>query len=495
MCDSARLLSVRVSTDSDADDDARLLGPSLDEYAEASARLLDGGASTDADAVPSRPRPRLHSVGAAVAGAFAALVVILVLVSERSGPVDTSHTAKISLSAQRSMRVSQLDAVRDADEAGEAGAASDYGGYHAGQGGDVEPLGRLDFGDERYDWSQLAPEWTTSVERTTTAAPCGWVEENIFYPGNDLQDGSKVPSPEECCAQCAQNSECVGWSWERSTWDCALKGNKPRPMLAKLADERYVSGQPTQVRAAVPLMTPQAGQSLFCFSLMMPYGYEPVLLGWQFEQGASIFACDEYAVYSNVTLTVAPGLTSQPIASSLACAKGGEFKTALNTDIFIAVWARIVSDGRFRFHDFTVKVDPDAVFMAQRLRGYAARHPERASGLYLNNCRRGMHGPVEVLSRRAVEVWWGGIPGCQAHFGTVCSGPCEWGEDMFMDQCLDKVLKVDRKNNSKLLVEEACDPPKGWESCKDEHIAAYHPFKEVGAYKTCLVSSGITGLA
>ncbi|CAK0807321.1 unnamed protein product, partial [Prorocentrum cordatum] len=122
----------------------------------------------------------------------------------------------------------------------------DYGGYHAGQGGDVEPLGRLDFGDERYDWSQLAPEWTTSVERTTTAAPCGWVEENIFYPGNDLQDGSKVPSPEECCAQCAQNSECVGWSWERSTWDCALKGNKPRPMLAKLADERYVSGQPTQ---------------------------------------------------------------------------------------------------------------------------------------------------------------------------------------------------------------------------------------------------------
>ncbi|CAK0873467.1 unnamed protein product [Prorocentrum cordatum] len=126
--------------------------------------------------------------------------------------------------------------------------------------------------------------------------------------------------------------------------------------------------------------------------------------------------------------------------------------------------------------------------MAQRLRGYAARHPERASGLYLNNCRRGMHGPVEVLSRRAVEVWWGGIPGCQAHFGTVCSGPCEWGEDMFMDQCLMKVLGVERVDEPGLLLEENCDPPAGWQSCENSAAAVFHPFKDpidIASYSGC----------
>lgn len=488
MCDSARLLSVNASEvpqDSDADDDEGLIGPSLDEYAEASARLLDRGPQ-DAGAASSRTRPRLQSLGTGIAGALAALVVLLVVVAERSGPAGTSHQAKISLSAQRPVWTSQLDAVGDA---GDPGAASEWHDDPAAQGADVEPLGRLDYGDERYDWSQFVG-FTTTVARTTTPVPCGWVEEGFYYPGNDLQDGSKVPSPEECCSQCAESSDCAAWSWDRSTWDCALKGNKPRPVLAKLADERYVSGQPTQVRTAVPLSVPQAGQSLFCFSLMLPYGYEPVLLGWQFEQGASIFACDEYAVYSNVTLTVAPGLASQPVASSLACAKGGEFKTALNTDIFIAVWARVVSDGRFRFHDFTVKIDPDAVFMAQRLRGYVSRHPERASGLYLNNCRRGMHGPVEVLSRRAVEVWWGGIPGCQAHFGQVCSGPCEWGEDMFMDQCLMKVLGVERVDEPGLLLEENCDPPAGWQSCQSPAAAVFHPFKDIASYSACHFAAG-----
>jgi len=489
MCDSARLVSARASVapqDPDgADDDEQLLGSSSDEYAEASAWLLDGGPQ-DADVVSSRPRRRLQSLGTWVAGALAALVVFLVLVAERHGPVGTSRKAKISLSAQPSVWASQLDAVGDA---GGASAAPEWHDYAAGQEGEVEPLGRLDYGDERYDWSQFVG-WTTTAARTTTTLSCGWVEENFYYPGNDLQEGSKVPGPEECCSQCAESSDCAAWSWERSTWDCALKGKKPRPVLTKLVDERYVSGQPTQVRTAVPLSAPQAGQSLFCFSLMLPYGFEPVLLGWQFERGASIFACDEYAVYSNVTLTVAPGLTTQPVASGLACAKGGEFKTALNTDIFIAVWARVVSDGRFRFHDFTVKIDPDAVFMAQRLRGYVSRHPERASGLYLNNCRRGMHGPVEVLSRRAVEVWWGGIPSCQAHFGQVCSGPCEWGEDMFMDQCLMKVLGVERIEEPGLLLEENCDPPAGWKSCQSSATAVFHPFKDIAAYSACHLAAG-----
>jgi hypothetical protein len=231
---------------------------------------------------------------------------------------------------------------------------------------------------------------------------------------------------------------------------------------------------------------------------MIPSGMEPILLAWEFDHQVSLFRCDEYAVFSNSTLTVVPGLVSKTVASDLHCEKGGEFGTALNTDIFIAVWRAVVADGRFKYHDWVVKADPDTVFFSARLRTMVQKYDEDVktapNGVYLNNCHRGMHGPIEVLSKRAVQVWLEGIPNCQSHFVQLCEGDCQWGEDMFMDQCLGKVLNVDRKNNSKLLLEEACDPPQDWKSCKDEHIAAYHPFKEIDAYRTCLISSGVTSL-
>jgi hypothetical protein len=326
------------------------------------------------------------------------------------------------------------------------------------------------------------------------------VEENTYYPGNDLD----VPlygllTADDCCAKCATNSSCYAWTYKKDTQECALKGNKPLEALTKITDPDYTSGQPTQVRTAIPLTVPAPGQStLYCWALMLPGTMEPMLLAWEFENAQSIFTCDEYAVFSNSTLTVVPGLVSKVVASDLHCEKGGEFGTALNTDIFIAVWRAVVADGRFKFHDWVVKADPDTVFFSARLRTMVQKYDEDVktapNGVYLNNCHRGMHGPIEVLSKRAVQVWLEGIPNCQSHFVQLCEGDCQWGEDMFMDQCLGKVLNVDRKNNSKLLLEEACDPPQDWKSCKDEHIAAYHPFKDIDAYRTCLISSGVTSL-
>merc|ERR1712217_933498 len=70
------------------------------------------------------------------------------------------------------------------------------------------------------------------------------------------------------------------------------------------------------------------------------------------------------------------------------------------------------------------------------------------------------------------------------------NGDCFWGEDLFMDQCLSKVLGVTRENDFRLLVEDHCDAPSGWRSCTDSSKATFHPFKTVWEYQECLVNAG-----
>jgi len=231
---------------------------------------------------------------------------------------------------------------------------------------------------------------------------------------------------------------------------------------------------------------PDPTGKLFCFALMLPHGGEPKLLKMQYSINANIFGCDEYSVFSNQVLEVGPGLLTSVVNSTLKCGKGGEFGTALNTDIFLAVWAEVLRQGRFLFHSWTVKADPDCVFFPNRLRKLLQHHePDPENGVYLNNCKYGMHGPLEVFSRNAVVAWGDSRERCVKHFTELCSGPCLWGEDMFIDQCMQRVVGAQRDDEWSLLVEDHCDAPEGWTDCKDTDKVSFHPFKEVSDYEEC----------
>jgi hypothetical protein len=229
------------------------------------------------------------------------------------------------------------------------------------------------------------------------------------------------------------------------------------------------------------------GQSLFCWALTVPGSYEVPLLAFQSGQAASIFGCDEYTVYSNQVINIVADLTTTMVDVDLHCEKGGEFGTALNTRIFVTIWSVLIDSCKWLRHDWTVKADPDTVFFPHRLRQVLPRHAQGERGTYINNCNRGMHGPIEVFSRLAVEAWWEGHLACRDHFAAVCGGrECEWGEDMFIDQCLSKVLGVRQEYDGDMLLEENCDPPPGWRSCSSPGTVAFHPFKDIGEYQTCL---------
>jgi len=217
------------------------------------------------------------------------------------------------------------------------------------------------------------------------------------------------------------------------------------------------------------------------------------LLRSQFARGASIFGCDEPVVVSNVSVSLgetAHGavleitLISGSLDAQTGVVEGGLGRaTALNNDIFRRVWQRIFGDGIFRKHDWTVKVDADTVFLPGQLRKRLEVFGQRADGsqaMYLNNCKYGLHGPLEVLSRRAVGVFEAGLERCRRH-----PHPVDIGEDWFLAGCLD-LLGVNRSDAFDMLCEVECGLQPSPCLSGPSHCVAFHPFKTPERYFQCL---------
>jgi hypothetical protein len=313
---------------------------------------------------------------------------------------------------------------------------------------------------------------------------------------------------------------------------------------------------------------------------MLPGSYEEALVRIQHQRSASIFGCDGHAVYSNGSIQIGLDLVTKVVDSDLHCELGGEFNTAMNTAIFMAVWDKVDEDADFLNFDWTVKVDPDTVFFPARLRPVLAKHEEvpryrkatkgsrgtdmdvlrcdlfgsvgdgsctdsfqwsggekslhecgtecsrynnckgiawgqqgecvllgrlterpgddagwqqyekePSRGVYINNCKYGLHGPIEIFSSEAVTELVRGREKCKKHFNRGCGGECAWGEDLFIDQCLWKVLGTQRDDAFDLLQEAHCEPPDGWDKCTGEVPVAFHPFKDAEAYQICMESA------
>lgn len=231
---------------------------------------------------------------------------------------------------------------------------------------------------------------------------------------------------------------------------------------------------------------------------MLPFGYEVELLAWQYAHQVSIFDCEKFAVYTNRSMEVGSGtgLFTHVVDSDLHCQVGGDSQSALNSWIFIAVWKKVLSDGYWREYPWTVKVDPDAVFLPLRARPILMQYYGEP---YINNCHYGMHGPVEFFGQPAMAAlngeyeasYDGKAPkACveELHFGL-------WGEDMFMDQCLRKVLQVTNGEPPalapELMCEAHCDCPE-WIWCSGDQVS-FHPFKSIDSYKNCMANVFATG--
>lgn len=345
-------------------------------------------------------------------------------------------------------------------------------------------------------------------------------ETDVVTP-DGLEPQQGVSSAEECQQMCTKEPSCNAFAWGAArnapglTDVCFMKtigeGQKP-----KLVDKPGVlAGLPCACRAPVEhalwpssevaLFTmpepapPQPAQpgSAYCVVLMRAYTYEAGLLKIQFDQRQGIFACGGYDVFSNQEMVLADGLKTKKVRSSQMCEVGGEFKTALNLRIFAAFWKEIFIQKVFMNYNWFVKADADAVFVYSRLPQVLSEYDDRASGssgegVYFNNCKFGMHGPLEVFSQNAVLALQSHFKDCYHYFIGLCSGDCNWGEDLWVDQCLKRRANatITRVNKYDLLEEDHCDPEDGWESCDNPKKVAFHPFKSKEEWLSCLNHAG-----
>merc|ERR1711972_1154960 len=100
---------------------------------------------------------------------------------------------------------------------------------------------------------------------------------------------------------------------------------------------------------------------------------------------------------------------------------------------------------------------------------------KKADSIYINNCKFGLHGPIEVLSQQALTDFVQGLSRCD----NLLVHP--WGEDKFLDRCMLEI-GVTRVNEFGLLNEIACGETPA--PCGGGDVA-YHPFKSVSSYFAC----------
>jgi len=223
---------------------------------------------------------------------------------------------------------------------------------------------------------------------------------------------------------------------------------------------------------------------VFCFSLAR-VGAEMDTIRFQLSKYAGIFACDDQLVVSwsvmkvgnmgkREIFTVKVG--SAPIVRS----KDG---TAGNSLQFMKVWDLIRDDKKKRYlkADWTVKVDPDAVLLPDRLRMHLNDH--RGAKAYIRNCDKPMmsegnmmFGDLEVISKSALIVFFANTMVCYKEIPWQ-----SWGEDLYLMRCLEH-LGVSYIDDFRMTQDGVC---KGV-SCADNWAAAFHPMKSVGAWEACM---------
>lgn len=228
--------------------------------------------------------------------------------------------------------------------------------------------------------------------------------------------------------------------------------------------------------------------SLFCFSFVGgPNSSAARLVRAQSERHASIFACDEAAVWSSEVFQVTDRLATLGLGAQ---GPRGEVAISQSSEWLLTLWGAVIAHGRFREHSWAVRVDPDCVFFPGRVHRILSRHhaksEDEGSGVQMSSCLND-DSPIQILSRKAVEVLASGSDRCAATPDRARALPARFGEESTFDWCLSMVLGVQLVSDRRLLADERCGTH-NVEQCSHGHVA-FHPFETQGTYEACLSSA------
>merc|ERR1719471_2765317 len=166
---------------------------------------------------------------------------------------------------------------------------------------------------------------------------------------------------------------------------------------------------PHSVPVAMPL-----GQNLYCFSVYTQdtgndklVNHELDLLNIAAAQGKGIFACEQWDVFSDVTVSIEKDgyrtIQVEDKFNEFHRMKRKNSGTWVNWGMFYQVWVKIREVGKWQGADYTIKLDADAVFVPQRLKAWLSTKPgDSPHGLYYENCpnvQYGFFGHLEIITK------------------------------------------------------------------------------------------------
>jgi len=230
----------------------------------------------------------------------------------------------------------------------------------------------------------------------------------------------------------------------------------------------------------------QSDPSLFCWSVVRQDSYEADVIRAQLTAGAGIFGCDGFAVVSEEEWSVGwgpGGRIGEVNALSFASASVGVSKdgTAGNAQLFMNAWDAILERTLVLEFDWSIKVDPDAVVVADRLRDHV--RDSTGSSVFVRNCNKEpdspdfpmMFGSLETISREGLRVYKDASHRCRSELSWY-----SWGEDLFLGKCLLH-LGVAPLDDFSIISDGVCTGV----NCNDGWSAAFHPFKDSNEWMNC----------
>mmetsp|Transcript_69459 Transcript_69459/g.136337 ORF Transcript_69459/g.136337 Transcript_69459/m.136337 type:complete len:230 (+) Transcript_69459:205-894(+) len=220
------------------------------------------------------------------------------------------------------------------------------------------------------------------------------------------------------------------------------------------------------------------------------YDGDITLLQSQLKGRAGMFACNDYAVISEKDMVVGEDDCGEvrtwqedlPAVNKGMYGVNAMTSSWLNVPVFMICWKRVIDSGKVWEQDFTVKLDPDAVFFPDRLAGFLKEH--KGKPIFTTDCRfwggdqvGKIFGSIEVLSKRAVGAYKGNIEKCKN------LGWQGWGEDMWLQECMN-AIGIKPVGLFDEVSDNTC-PMGGFGDCAAGTKVVFHPRKDAGQWWDC----------
>jgi len=323
------------------------------------------------------------------------------------------------------------------------------------------------------------PEWSCNEigMRTPGTGPVKsdlvskWVVDECSWAGSDCK-GSR------CCI--GMNQQCYS---KDENWAVCMEECTPGPH----EDDDGEDWSCEELGSRSQGLALQGSPSLFCWSLFQASSYEMGVIQNQLTKGLGIFQCDGYVLLStDEPMVVGKTLDGEEVESlhaDFAEITTSVDGTAGNAALFINCWNVIVENGRWNNYAWTVKVDPDAVLLPERLRMHLAPHV--LESVLVLNCNAFpsspefpmMYGSLEIFSWKAMKTYKDNLWLCMRDMAEYIP---QWGEDRFMKKCMEH-MGVGTIEDFNSVGDGVCTGV----DCGNGFVAAFHPFKDVGGWQQC----------